>query len=396
MKRKHPDWLRSFVELYSSIGEAPISMYFWTGVSTIAGALRRNVWIDQSIFQWVPNFYIILVAPPGIVSKSTTSATGMNLLRSVPGVKFGPDVCTWQALAQAFSVALEGVPMPDGNIHMMSALTIESSEFGNLLNPSDREMVDFLVTLWDCKRGAIKKITKSQGNDVIENPFINLIASTTPSWIEGSFPEYMIGGGFTSRCVFVYADQKRRFVAYPKLSTPSDFQRKLDDLVQDLVEIASLRGEMGMSKAATDWGEKWYEEHYKNRPANLTNDRFSGYLARKQTHIHKLAMILCAAEGNTMVLEPHHLETANIIMTALESDMPRVFERIGTSLQSRGATNLVNIVRTYGKIERKKLFTHMFRELSLNDFNAALTAAVEARYVRIEQEGDVMMVIALQ
>ena len=151
-----------------------------------------------------------------------------------------------------------------------------------------------------------------------------------------------------------------------------------------------------MSTAATDWGSLWYERHYKNRSLTLSNDRFAGYLARKQTHIHKLAIILCAAEGNKMIIEPRHLETAHTIVTSLEHDMPKVFERIGTSLQSRGAANLVNIVRNHGKLPRNKLFTLMFRELSLNDFNNALNAALEARYVSIVQEGSDMIVVALQ
>jgi hypothetical protein len=172
MARHHSDWLEAFVR-YGESSEAPISMLFWTGVATVAGALRRRVWIDQAYFQWIPNFYVIIVAPPGIVAKSTTSAIGMRLLRSVPGVKFGPDVVTWQALAQSFSTALQFVMMPDGMNHGMSALMIESSELGTFLNPSDREMVDFLVTLWDGKKGAIEKLTKTQGKDIIENPCLD-------------------------------------------------------------------------------------------------------------------------------------------------------------------------------------------------------------------------------
>ena len=59
---------------------------------------------------------------------------------------------------------------------------------------------------------SFKKISKHAGNDDVVNPWINIIACTTPAWIAGNFPEYMIGGGFTSRCVFVYADAKERFV----------------------------------------------------------------------------------------------------------------------------------------------------------------------------------------
>jgi hypothetical protein len=106
MARNHADWLKAFVD-YASYGEAPKRMYFWTGVSTLAGALRRRVWIDQFYFQWYCNMYVILVAPPGVVSKTTTADVGMNLLRQVPGIGFGPSVVTWQALVQGFAQAAE-------------------------------------------------------------------------------------------------------------------------------------------------------------------------------------------------------------------------------------------------------------------------------------------------
>src|SRR6185369_15058703 len=131
---------------YASFSEAPKHMHFWTAVSTIAGALRRRVWLDMGYFRWHPNFYIILVAPPGIVSKSTTASIGMSLLRKVPDIKFGPDVVTWQALVTGFAESTEGFEL-DGSFHTMSAITIESSEFGNLLNPQDKEMIDLLVNM---------------------------------------------------------------------------------------------------------------------------------------------------------------------------------------------------------------------------------------------------------
>src|SRR5579864_7948017 len=122
--RNFPNWISAFME-YASYGEAPKHMYFWTAVSTIAGALRRQVWIDQAYFQWHPNFYIILVAPPGIVSKSTTAGVGMSLLKKVPDIKFGPDVVTWQALIGAFGESTMSFEYA-GDFHAMSALTIES------------------------------------------------------------------------------------------------------------------------------------------------------------------------------------------------------------------------------------------------------------------------------
>lgn len=385
MARHFPNFLEAYVD-YAKFGEAPVSMLFWTGVCTVAGALRRRVWIDQAYFQWIPNFYVIIVSPPGIVAKSTTAATGMRLLRAVPGVKFGPDVVTWQALAQAFSNALEFVQMPDGKQHGMSSLMIESSELGNFLNPQDREMVDFLITLWDGKKGAIEKLTKTQGKDIIENPCINIIACTTPAWIEGNIPEYMIGGGLASRVIWLYTDTKRQYVAYPRLHVPKDFALIQQKLVADLTAISKLKGEYVLHPETITWGEAWYKTHYENRPKHLDNERFGGYIARKQTHIHKLAMVLAAAQRDDLIILAGDLTAANAIITSLEHDMPKVFERIGTSIQAKGAVLLLNKVRLHGNggVGRQELYESLFRELSYNDFQQALEAAYEAGYINME------------
>jgi F0F1-type ATP synthase gamma subunit len=111
-------------------------------------------------------------------------------------------------------------------------------------------MIDLLVTLWDSRQGAFKKVTKGSGVDHVENPWINMIACTTPSWIAGNFPDYVIGGGFTSRCLFVYTEEKEKFVAYPSLSVPLDQKETATALVQDLEHIATLAGPYKLSADA--------------------------------------------------------------------------------------------------------------------------------------------------
>lgn len=380
--RRLKNWLTGFAE-YARFGEAPDNTLFWTGVSTIAGALRRKVWIDMGYFKWVPNFYVILVAKPGIISKSTTANIGMNLLRQVPGIKWGPEVVTWQSLVQNMAESRESFIDPStGEYIDMSAITICSDEFGNLLNPQDREMVDIFVGLWDGKEGTFEKKTKSSGNDAIVNPYINIIACTTPAWISGNFPEYMIGGGFTSRCVFVYADKKRQLVAYPKRQmdkSGTDRILKLkEDLVHDLEQIAMLAGEMTLTEEAFTWGEAWYEKHWSTRHRHLDPDQFGGYLARKQTHIHKLAMVLSAAEGDSLVITPHTLELAANLTTGLEADMNMVFSKIGQNDITRLAAQLIDIITREGKITQQQLYSHVFRIASYNDFLEAFQSCVNA------------------
>lgn len=393
MARHFPDWLEAFVK-YSSYGEAPARMYFWAGVSAVAGALRRKVWIDQAYFRWFPNFYICLVAPPGIVSKSTTASIALSLLREVPGIRFGPDVVTWPALVTAFAEATEAFEY-NGEYLPMSAMTLESSEFGNLLNPQDKEMVDLLVSLWDGKQGSFEKHTKHSGKDSVQNPWINLIACTTPAWIAGNFPEYMIGGGFTSRTIFVYADAKARFVAYPGLQVPKNLGRIREQLIEDLTEISNLVGEYELTREAIAWGEQWYKVHYSTRPVNLDSDRFGGYLARKQTHIHKLAMVLAASCGEQLQITREHLTIAHSMVTDLEPDMQFVFSRIGRSDASVYIERLVEFVHSRQTVPYDEAYRQVHTNFpSMRDFEDLVVGCVRAGYIRIVKQDGVTMMTA--
>lgn len=393
MSRRCNDWLHEFCE-YSSFGEAPRRMYFWTGVSAIAGALRRRVWIDQAYFKWFANQYIILVAPPGIVSKSTTADTAMSLLREVPNIRFGPSVVTWQALVQGFAAAAEQFEH-GGEFHSMSPMTIVSSEFGNLLNPQDKEMVDMLVNLWDGK--GFTKMTKGSGNDTVVNPWINVIACTTPEWIAGSFPEYMIGGGFTSRCLFVYAGEKEKYIAYPGEQVPKNLAEKANDLIHDLDHISTtICGEYKIDNAALAWGTEWYKRHYAVDSKSMDSSRFGGYIARKQTHIHKLAMVLAAAQRDELVITVEDLQVAYKMVTDLEPEMSRVFEKIGQKQESVQVERLVRWVRSRGRVLYRDVFrfmqAHFPHKKELED---VLHTCISAGHFKLVVQGEEHWIVAV-
>ena len=113
-KRLLKNWLSAYLE-FTQVSEAPDSFHFWVGVWTISGALRRKVYLEMGHFQWVPNFYILLVSPPGIVSKSTCLNIGSSMLKELTTIKFGPESMTWQSLVEALSNAKEEIPWQDEN-----------------------------------------------------------------------------------------------------------------------------------------------------------------------------------------------------------------------------------------------------------------------------------------
>lgn len=393
MSRHHADWITSYLH-YSSYVEAPQRVRFWCACSAVAGALGRKVWIDQVFFKWFPNMYIVIVAKPAIIAKSSTTDVALSLLRDVPEVKFGPSVVTWQALVQAFS---EGTALFEwqGKPCVHSSLTIESSELGNFLNTQDREMVNMLITLWDCK--PFQKLTKGNGTEYVQNPWLNLIACATPTWIAESFPNYMLGGGFISRCIFVHAESKAQYVAYPGLAVPSDHAADRATLVGDLGEISHLTGQYELSPAAIAWGVEWYERFYRTEAQKLDNEILGGYIARKQTLIHKLSLILTASQSDERVITVETLARAEGLITELEADMPKVFSKIGATPDSQFADRILGFIRKVGEAEYTAIYRYVYSAFpGMKDFEDIMAGLAKAGYIKCEQRGAQIIVSVVE
>jgi hypothetical protein len=341
------------------------------------------VWIDQRYFQWTPNFYIVFVAPAGIATKSTSIRIGLKLLEEIEGIKFGPQSLTWQALTKALVDARMDMPYGDEFLPM-SCITCAVSELGTFLKPDDRDLVDVLVSLWDGQKEVWRKATKTQGSDEIVNPWINIIGATTPAWLRDNFPESLVGGGLTSRIVFVYASAKRQLVPYPADVVEGDeFVERGKKLVEDLDQISDLIGEYELTPDAKAWGTAWYEHHWGHRPEHLASDRFGGYIARKQTHIHKLAMVMAAAKRDELVIEEEDLASANGLVTGLEEDMQMVFHSIGVTGMARPVKELLAYIRAYKNIEHQTLWRHCMPIMNLKEFSEAVNSAVQAGYIEV-------------
>lgn len=380
MARLLPNWIDSYVK-YASVTEAPKRMHFWAGVGAVAGALRRKVWIDMRRFVWYPSFYIIFVAPPGIVAKSTTVDIAVDLLRQIPGIKFGPNSITWQALVGAFEAAAEQFEYPagSGEWHPMSPLTLTASELGSLINLQDRDMVNLLIELWDGKKG-YEKITKMSGNNTINAPWINLQGCTTPHWIADNMPPATIGGGLSSRCVFIYADQKEKYVAYVDEAIQEGDDTLRTSLIHDLEHIATnFVGPFSISAEARNWGRNWYEGFWKGAQERMDDQMLEGYAARKQTHLHKLALILSASRGDSQIISLEDLQLANIMLEDLEVDMPKVFSRIARTETSFQAERFIAMVAKKGQMSYEEAYRTVHAHFpDARDFEGILSGALRS------------------
>ena len=123
----------------------------------------------------------------------------------------------------------------------------------------------------------------------------------------------------------------------------------------------------------------------------------SGYVARKQTQVHKLAMILSAARRDDMVITDNELSVAESFVGGLEKDAPRIFNRISDSKEARYADVVLGIIKRREKLSKIELWRAVFHSMSLQDFDNSLGAVISAGYVKVYVNGvDTILVYSPQ
>lgn len=182
------------------------------------------------------------------------------------------------------------------------------------------------------------------------------------------------------------ATKKRSLIPYPdEVIPPLDHQRLRDELTNDLIEISKLSGEFSLTSFARDWGRGWYKDHNDPdlRPQHLVSKRFEGYLARKQTHIHKLAIILSAAQRDDRRIEAKDLEEACDIIEIMEKNMLRIFDYIGSPSQKGHTQEIVNTVAYFGWMTDQGLWYRCMNQMTRREYMDALDGAVKSGLVKV-------------
>jgi len=325
------NWLADYRE-YTECTESPRIMHLWTGIGSLVAVMRRNYCIPFGHIRMFPYVYTVLVGPPGIVQKSTTLGFSTRLLSKINGVELAPDATSPQKLIMCLEEASRNVVQADGN-EVHHCLTVASSEFASIINGPDSEtMITWLTDLFD-REDRFAYQTKTQGSNEISNPWIQLMACTTPSSLQQCLPINTVGDGLTSRIVFVYADKKDQLISVPRAPK----EALVNKLVSSLEEISTNMGLYTFSDDGLEWWDDFYRKT--NEQWTPSDYRLIPYKARRHAHILKLAMVLAVSYGEKE-LSVRMLDKAHRIIKLTEINMHKAFGGMG---ENSSANHMIKI-----------------------------------------------------
>jgi len=325
--RELHDWITSFVK-FTDNSEPPISFRQWTAVSCVAAVLQRKCFLPWGSLTFYPNMYIILVAPSGKARKGTAMGPGFDLLSDLD-VQMAAEAITREALIRELSKSGGSFVTDDGTPVNHCSLTIFSKELTVFLGYQNHQLMSDLTDWFDCHSHWTYR-TKTQGDDKITGVWVNLIGATTPQLIQSAMSLEAIGGGLTSRMIFVYEHRRGKTVALPML-TKDDLVLR-EKLLRDLERISLLQGPFTVDESFIGPWVPWYESQEDNPPFN--DNRFAGYFERRAMHLLKLSMILSASRSDEMVIRDRDFAEALKLLEAAELKMPFAFSGVGKGANS--------------------------------------------------------------
>lgn len=358
-----PDWITAYLT-FTQGTEPPKTYHRWTAISVLAGALQRRVYMRWGHEVIYPNLYVILVGPSGRSRKGTAMKIGKSLLQEVKGVTQTSESITREALIRAMKSAVTN--FSDGpDIRFQCAITCISPELSVFLGQRDIKFLSNLTDWYDSSDQWTYE-TKGAGIDSVQGVCFNLLGATAPDWIQSMLPQEAIGGGFTSRCIFIVEEDKGQVVAKEVLSK-ADLELRTT-LKNDLEIIATVTGEMKFNADAELAYISWYENQEKSISENVMpvdDPRFSGYCERRATHVKKLSMVMSACRTNNKMITKEDFNNAVASMEEAEQKMAKAFGGLGRGKFSEITQIILDFIEKHQVVKRSILLRTFYRELDI-------------------------------
>jgi hypothetical protein len=320
---------------YMSPLETPIAYDFWCGIWLLSNAIGRRMIVNRPKAPVFLNLYIVLCAEAGTTRKSTAIRMCERVYRAAG---FHTD-----------AVTVTGNITPEKLREQLALQTIEHnaascgilvSELVTFLGKEQYAiaMPGLLTDLYDCPE--LREYSRlSTSTTTVRNVYLTFAAASTPSWLVRAINPDVIEGGFTSRCLFIIEERRKRLVAWPEeLTTDVD---ELAIALCDIRKQADNWSKHGIN--LTDKAKARFVRWYEQRRDGDSNDPFlASFEAREDHHILRLAALLSANDESWMI-DVHHINHAIKIIQHNKASAAHLF---GANKEAMRMTNGIDKLRT--------------------------------------------------
>lgn len=383
--RRFPDFLTAYQAFYE--GQVPTQFSTWVGLSIIAGALERRVWLPWTdTYAFYPNIYVLLTGGPGC-RKSTAIKYGTDLLRAVSRKTGTLNIMPSQVTEAKFIELMgHGRSFTHGNFTVFqNSGYYFASEASNSLRNIFGEFIACLTDFYDCP-DHWERATKKDGKTIkLQNVCMNILAGSTFDYLGKLVNDENIQGGFASRNIYVVYDSKEvaaeKFAAGLSDADKATRKEYFQALFEDLISLTKMTGPMRAdAEYAAAW-EAWYKPFHEQLN-NYESENLRSILARTNTNVLKVSMLISASESGEGVLRLRHWEKARTLIEEVNSHVPGIFQEAKAKQGPKGAAGsltayIISLVK-HGRLTRSDVMTRgIARGFMTNTLEATVKALID-------------------
>lgn len=363
--RRLHSFISSFLD-YTTCAPSPEIFRLWAGLTGIAAALSRRVWVKTRSGPIYPGTMTILCGKSGI-GKSPAINPMEHLLRAIDfshnpalksrGIRMGVQRITASGLFDLLSSPLstKTLTLDTEKFLFQNAVFIvaeASTLLSELKNGSQgAELGAYLVKFLD---GELmdRKLKSDEGESIeIPQPSGSILAGLQPKLLLEYFPESAWDMGFAARGMFVFSDEH---VGQSMFGTdiededdPALLNSSLEpDLIHDLEQIAEMSGLFRLSKEAMILIDRWWN---KGKPTDVPDHpMLQSYGAKRNLQLIRLCMITSASRSNDLRIIDEDVQLALHVLHDAEKRMPDLFSTVvKADSDEKAIDQLIHAIRAY-------------------------------------------------
>ena len=393
LKRKLEDWIEGFMD-WTVCTEPPELYRRWVAVNTIAAALGRRCCYHLGQVVFYPNFYVVLVGPPA-ARKGTAMALG-RILGDKAGLLYAPSKATVQALVDQMKTVTDMSTDELGTTQFNATVNINAPELTVFLGYNQQDLLSYLCDWFDCP-SVFKYKTVGRGEETLNSVWVNLLGATTPSLLRSSLPEETVGGGFASRTIFVYEEDKGRVVVVPGVPNEIREEKEIEEileslkaieqaLVSDLQQMKTLSGRFRTGPGVQD---AYYQFRLESENWDPKNPKLEWYKGRRPGHVVKLSMVYSAARRNDMVITLDDLYDAIGLLEQTEVKMARTFSGVGSNPLSAAQEDMKSWMATVQVASIRQIAERYQSDFTMEEIRRVIQTLVIMKIIKFDAHNEV-------
>lgn len=317
--------------------------------------MERRLWVHTYGTNLYPNLFVFLVGPPAGGKTFPIKEAVRPLWKSVADLFVSPTSMTSASLSDDLNAAKRRIVRPASIPPYVefNSLLIALNELSVMFPAYDAEIMNRFTDLYDCdvyeetRRAKSIKIT-------IPNSQVNILAATTPSYLNELMPVGAWDQGFISRVIMIFSAEK---IIKPLFEITSKDPELFKSLSDDLKYIVHhMYGQFNWEPRAQAAMEAWAAA---GGPPAPDHPRLQHYTGRRNAHLLKLCMVACISrENGNKLITLEDFQLALDWLVEAEFFMPDIFKSMVTGGDSAAMDEAFHYIFQIFEREKKPLPEH--------------------------------------